>query len=312
MWLASFWRRTGAFLIDLVVLALIGHVLAFFLEDFFVGLGQFGPLVGFGVALSYFAPMSSALCDGQTLGKRVLKIRVVGPTNAPVGLGKSMIRYVVLCAPYFLNGVGGQDPSAPFAKPVEGLIFVLVVVGGFSIGYLYVFNRVTRQSLHDRVCNTFVVDASAEIQKLGKFWKPHFLIILALLVLTTVSMRSFFSSLPLRDVSYEGLAESTAALMQDPSVDGASVVVRTATVASLQADTTQGSTLIATAFHNTDRIAEEAFARSLAELVSKHYGVHNGTEVLTMQLVYGFNIGIASNRRSHVYQFDLAAFDTNE
>src|SRR5208283_1622002 len=53
--ICGFWRRIVALVIDYIVLWLFGEVLGLFLFDFFAHLGGWGRLVGFGVALVYFA-----------------------------------------------------------------------------------------------------------------------------------------------------------------------------------------------------------------------------------------------------------------
>ena len=48
--------------------------------------------------------MNSVIFNGQTLGKKLLKIKVVNPDNQPISLVKSFGRYTVLGIPFFLNG----------------------------------------------------------------------------------------------------------------------------------------------------------------------------------------------------------------
>src|ERR1700752_3195394 len=76
--IAGFWQRVLGILIDAIVLGVFGAVLGFFLFDYFVRLGLWGRLVGFVIALIYFAPMNSRLMNGQTLGKRLVRTQVVG------------------------------------------------------------------------------------------------------------------------------------------------------------------------------------------------------------------------------------------
>jgi uncharacterized RDD family membrane protein YckC len=83
-WISGFWRRIGAFFIDSFVLGLFGLSLGIFFETFFVEIGIWGRLIGFSIALMYFGVMNSAISNGQTLGKRVLKLRVVNSDNGSV------------------------------------------------------------------------------------------------------------------------------------------------------------------------------------------------------------------------------------
>src|SRR5688572_4687565 len=105
-------------------------------------MGGYGRLLGFAVALAYFGVMNSRIGGGQTLGKRLLGVRVVAGDGRTLSLPRSFLRYCVLGIPFFLNG-------APFSAQVLfswwGYLLPIIVFGGmFSILYLYVFNRPTR------------------------------------------------------------------------------------------------------------------------------------------------------------------------
>jgi uncharacterized RDD family membrane protein YckC len=89
-WISGFWRRIGAFLIDSIVLGLAGLGLGLFLEEFFVEIGEWGRLVGFSIALVYFGVMNSTIANGQSLGKRALKLRVVNIESKPISLIRSI------------------------------------------------------------------------------------------------------------------------------------------------------------------------------------------------------------------------------
>ena len=102
-WIASFWRRIGALFIDALMLGIIGLVLGVVFEDAFVQIGVWGRLVGFGIALIYFGVMNSKLSEGQTVGKRLLKLRVVDYENKPISLANSGMRYSVLGTPFFFK-----------------------------------------------------------------------------------------------------------------------------------------------------------------------------------------------------------------
>src|SRR5205823_10716532 len=74
---AGFWRRVGAFLIDTIILGIIGWILGFFFADAFMRMAGWERAIGFAVASLYFVPLNSRLGRGQTVGKRALGIRVV-------------------------------------------------------------------------------------------------------------------------------------------------------------------------------------------------------------------------------------------
>ncbi len=150
--LANLWRRLFAFVLDGVFLGLLGAGLGLIAFDRLVALGDWGRVIGFAIAPVYFGVMDSKLSGGQTLGKQILGIKVVTASGEPLSVGASTLRAAIFCVPYFLNGVF-VDPSAH----ISWLIVFLVFGVGISIGYLLLFNRRTRQSLHDLAVGAYVV-----------------------------------------------------------------------------------------------------------------------------------------------------------
>src|SRR5881398_2968636 len=94
-YLAGFWPRLGAALIDFFILFLLGWLLAVFLEPSFARLGQAGRLIGFAIAGIYFSIFSSSIGNGQTVGKRILNLRVVRAERSVPGLLRAIGRYLV-------------------------------------------------------------------------------------------------------------------------------------------------------------------------------------------------------------------------
>ena len=68
--ISGFWRRVGAFLIDSVILGVVGLVLGLFFSQQFVELGDWGRAIGFPIAAIYFAILNSRIGNGQTIGDR--------------------------------------------------------------------------------------------------------------------------------------------------------------------------------------------------------------------------------------------------
>src|SRR5262245_42517816 len=101
--IAGFWRRLGAFFLDCLALGVLGGAIGFFLNDTFASLGPWGRLLGFLVALIYFGIFNSRISGGQTLGKRLLSVKVVAKDGTSLSVSKSFLRFLPLGVPWFLN-----------------------------------------------------------------------------------------------------------------------------------------------------------------------------------------------------------------
>lgn len=138
---AGFWRRAGAFLIDLVLVSVVGFGLGYLLAQVTGGstiaatpeeeasLALFFNGVGVVAQWLYFALMESSSKQG-TLGKMALGIRVTDLERGRIGFGKATGRY--------------------FGKYLSALILF--------VGFLMVAWTDKKQGLHDLMANTLVLD----------------------------------------------------------------------------------------------------------------------------------------------------------
>lgn len=114
--IAGFWRRIFAFVIDCLLLGVVGWMLGAIFFDVLARMGSYARLIGFAIALAYFGIGNSRLGSGQTLGKRLLGLRVVDGHHAILSLPRSLARYVVLGIPFF---VGGLPPRRLFNSDID-------------------------------------------------------------------------------------------------------------------------------------------------------------------------------------------------
>lgn len=171
----GFWRRIFAFLTDVLVTAVPCAFIGFTFYGFFAQSKLAGDLLGFFITLPYFAVLGSSVGRGQTLGQRIARIQIVDREGRYLSLERSFLRYLILLTPFQLT-----EAETPVGAPadlkmlVSWLFPALVVV----IGYLYLFNVQTRQSLHDLAVGAYVVDARAEGPvEIERFWKWHWAIL---------------------------------------------------------------------------------------------------------------------------------------
>ena len=131
---AGFWARLGAFIIDLIVVGILGFVLiiAGVVADS-GGLIAIGYLVWLALFVAYEIYFHGS-ASGQTLGKRAVGIRVVDfATGGPIGYGRATLRMV------------GRIISGTFCY----------------LGYLWMLWDNEKQTWHDKMANDVVVPADA-------------------------------------------------------------------------------------------------------------------------------------------------------
>ncbi len=120
---ASFFRRFAAYLIDVILIGIVGGVLV----------AIFGTEIGYGldllIGIAYFGYLEGGP-KGQTLGKMALGIRVIDfNSGGPIGYGRGVIRYL--------------------GRIVSGIVCLL--------GYLWMLWDKEKQTWHDKFATSVVV-----------------------------------------------------------------------------------------------------------------------------------------------------------
>ncbi|MEW9798500.1 RDD family protein [Alteromonas sp. CYL-A6] len=301
LWLAGFWRRVGAFILDLLVLAGAGLVLGFALGDVFADMGNWAKLIGFVIFLAYFGLANSHTGNGQTFGKKVLKIQVVDKHNATIPVSRAVGRASVIAVPYFLNGL--QVPNLPDAM---GNVLSVIVFGGLlSIFYLAAFNRRTRQSLHDIVSGTYVVNVGTQPVTLQAVWKPHFAVVGALLVASLFAPALIMNMVPSSAIgSLDQLSATQQRVNQFTAIRYSGVTDGSTTVSSVSNGTNTTHYIRVEAYpYNKQDVQNQTLAERIALMVFDSVDAAVERDVILVQLIHGYDIGIASSWVSHQFSF---------
>lgn len=298
MEIAGLWRRLFAFLIDALLLGALGALVGLIAFSRLAELGDWGRAIGFAIALIYFGLMDSKLSGGQTFGKQLLGIKVVAANGVPLSVGASTLRAAIFCVPYFLNGAF-IDPSGFILWLDAFLVFGV----GLSIVYLLLFNRRTRQSLHDLAVGAYVVryETNGPIGATERIWPTHLgvvgLILAAALVLPYVVLK--FSSSP----PFAALLRVQQELQREPGVRHAAVF----SGITREFRTNQGTRsthifnaklFFATPVANFDSAAD----RTVQVILNSDPSVAK-EDVIAVTIVYGYDIGIASAWRSRSFAY---------
>jgi uncharacterized RDD family membrane protein YckC len=120
---SGFWRRAGAFLLDEIIIGVVGSVLAGLSGDN----GAIG-LLNLVLGIAYFSILEGT--RGQTIGGMAANVRVVdADTGALIGIPRAIVRNI--------------------ARILSGLVF--------GLGYLWMLWDARKQTWHDKIASTVVV-----------------------------------------------------------------------------------------------------------------------------------------------------------
>ena len=293
--IARFWARLGAFFVDGLILGAVGVVAGFFLEEQFVQLGPWGRLLGFAIALPYFGTLNSRLAGGQTLGKRLLKIKVVASDGTSLSAPRAFVRFLPLGVPWFVN-------NAQFCESVmlSAWMYVLSVAIfgiGLSVVYLYLFNRRSRQSLHDLIVGSYVVSSQATGAVTAPApWRAH-LAVCGVLILGAAAAPHFAKNLAVSE-PFASLMDVYRQVSSQPWVVSAKVNKGQAYFSSSAKSEHTTTYLNITAYTRDPDVANAERAKQLARLALSTDNAAKALDVIQVTLVYGYDIGIASSWRS--------------
>lgn len=125
---AGFGARLAAWLIDAVIIGIINVPLNLLAGRLDPGGGNAAiQVLGGLITVLYFVCFWGG--SGQTPGKRVMHLRVVGPDGGGIGYGRAFLRYI--------------------GYAISGLVFCL--------GYLWIIWDGEKQGWHDKIAGTHVV-----------------------------------------------------------------------------------------------------------------------------------------------------------
>ena len=129
---AGFWIRLGAYLIDGILLNIIGFLVAFIAgiifasaEDDAILVLEF--IVGLVISIAYYIGFWT--WRGQTPGKIALGIKIIRTDGSSLSLGMSILRYI-------------------------GYIISAIIL---LIGYLWIAFDSRKQGIHDKIADTYVI-----------------------------------------------------------------------------------------------------------------------------------------------------------
>lgn len=292
--ISSFWSRIAAFVVDMILLSILGMILGIFFGDYFVLLNTNGVLIGFIISLIYFSIMNSHIGNGQTLGKLLLKVKVIDKNGNPLSFQKAFFRALVLTAPYFLVNYripGVAEESILYLVKVQIMFYALI-----GLTAVYIFNKFTRQSIHDLTVNSFVVDQTQygsehEIQSI----KPYVFYIFGGLVAILMLITIYNFSKPKQDK----LADVRTVQKELLKIDG---VLNAATTRNTHTFRGQGETSVTESLTGVlyvvkapkdyQEFQNSPLVKKAVKILVENYPESENLDVINIQLVRAYNLGI--------------------
>ena len=224
----GFFARIFALVIDYCILAGPLFALGYLFFDFAVALGNWGRVVGLIVGGLYFTLLNGRPGNGQTPGKRLMRLRVIGPDGQPPALPQSSGRTLVLLAPLLLNGLDYTIDGTPmWLIPLLG---VLIFGGWLGLTYYYLFNIRSRRVLHDYLFQTEVVwkdlPTPATALRPAPRWL-HAIFAVLIVMITIVGSYNTYLLVSKASPGFEQIAQIQRSLSQDPAVRFATAQIGT-------------------------------------------------------------------------------------
>ena len=101
-YIAGFWRRSFAFLIDLIVVGLCCLCISGIFKSQIIAHPIIFALLGYALVVAYYGLCNSSLNQGQTLGKSLLKVKVIHSSGDYLSVPQSLLRAAIVYAPICL------------------------------------------------------------------------------------------------------------------------------------------------------------------------------------------------------------------
>ncbi|MCU4576278.1 RDD family protein [Acinetobacter courvalinii] len=170
-YIAGFWRRSFAFLIDLLLVGGFCWSTIRLLSEFMYPFPVISIFIGYAFVILYFGLLNSHLHSGQTFGKQLLKIRVAETHGKDLAVIPSLLRSAILFAPSCLVSLSGYFQILLLSELFNLLLVSLQIL----LIYFYIFNRQNRRSLHDFVAGSMVINLKKDDQELQvpEMWTKH-------------------------------------------------------------------------------------------------------------------------------------------
>lgn len=296
--ISKFWPRIGALLVDFIFMGILGMILGMIFEDFFVSIGNQGLMCGLIIALIYFSIGNSEISNGQTIGKKVVKIKTIDLSGNTISINKSLLRSLILFAPYFLMNypIPGVNELAVL-NVYKASILISLLIG---IIILYIANKSTRQSLHDLLLGTYVVNVE-ESETVVKPQPNSKLGIYLFLGFTTILLSFTTYSLANKDSVLNDFNDVIGEISQIDGVIGVGATRNTTTFYSDEKSITESYSILLQVqeLPNSSDFEQSKIVKDAVKILFRVKPDVKDLDGIIIRLNRGFNLGIAKKNNSY-------------
>lgn len=156
---AGFWIRLASDLLDATILGTIGFFISWIFRDALLPLGERAVVFGGAITLAYTGLLQSSIGRGQTIAKRILRLRVLRLDGQYLSLDRSLTRWAILGAMSYGNAVAlALGCVLPFIKAQT----LAAALGGTQLALilgcvLLVPFHPLKRGLHDLLTGSIVI-----------------------------------------------------------------------------------------------------------------------------------------------------------
>lgn len=164
-------KKTIAFLIDNVIIALLGMAIFYPFSSFIGSLYVHAWLPGYLIGILYYAIIESSLMKGQSIGKMIFSLKVVSTNGSTLNPLTSVLRYIILTIPLYNGAISGSLATTVGITntSIGGSVFLILVGVLITGNTLFMLFHPQKRGLHDIFLKSIVTSLDYNETKIISF-----------------------------------------------------------------------------------------------------------------------------------------------
>lgn len=317
----GFWVRLFAFLIDIFVLSILGAFLSLFFKDCFYKIGEDGWWIGFIISGIYATLCYGKIGQGQTIGKRFLKLQIITSDGTILPYHRAFLRYLIIALVIYNQGIGSLlfgeiKPSTEFELFTDGYyIFIFVIATGILVLLAFHSRKI---GLHDLIVKTCVIKkVKFEYYKdrvsITSFDNPkknriaYIIYVLTLLIASVIFILLTQLIKTKHPEDLKILLNLSSKIENEIKVKNVNITLR-----HFRSQFESSNDLTVNAYVHKeifdDKQRSHNYANNIRKIIARSYPSIKQIDNVIIYLRTGFNIGIFRFTKSNFYKFNANEF----